>query len=649
MTGFQEKKTTKLWVPDEEVSPETMVKIQAIKMMVRWLLGMKNNHSKSGTSTLRLLTTILHSDGDLTEQGKISKPDMSRLRLAAGSAIVKLAQEPCYHEIITLEQYQLCALAINDECYQVRQVFAQKLHKGLSRLRLPLEYMAICALCAKDPVKERRAHARQCLVKNITVRREYLKQHAAVSEKLLSLLPEYVVPYTIHLLAHDPDYVKVQDIEQLKDVKECLWFVLEILMAKNENNSHAFIRKMVENIKQTKDAQGPDDTKMNEKLYTVCDVAMNIIMSKSTTYSLESPKDPVLPARFFTQPDKNFSNTKNYLPPEMKSFFTPGKPKTANVLGAVNKPLSSAGKQSQTKSSRMETVSNASSSSNPSSPGRIKGRLDSSEMDHSENEDYTMSSPLPGKKSDKREDPDLVRSELEKPRSRKKAPVTDPEEKLGMDDLTKLVQEQKPKGSQRGRKRGRTASDSDEQQWPEEKRHKEELLENEDEQNSPPKKGKRGRPPKPLGGGTSKEEPTMKTSKKGNKKKLVPPVVDDDEEEERQIGNTEHKSKSKQHRTSKRAQQRAESPETSAVESTQSTPQKGRGRPSKAPSPSQPPKKIRVGRSKQVATKENDSSEEMDVLQASSPVSDDTTQEGAEEEDISVGNVRRRSSKRERR
>ncbi|KAF4025654.1 hypothetical protein G4228_017621 [Cervus hanglu yarkandensis] len=527
-----------------------------------------------------------------------------------------------------------------DECYQVRQVFAQKLHKGLSRLRLPLEYMAICALCAKDPVKERRAHARQCLVKNINVRREYLKQHAAVSEKLLSLLPEYVVPYTIHLLAHDPDYVKVQDIEQLKDVKECLWFVLEILMAKNENNSHAFIRKMVENIKQTKDAQGPDDAKMNEKLYTVCDVAMNIIMSKSTTYSLESPKDPVLPARFFTQPDKNFSNTKNYLPPEMKSFFTPGKPKTTNVLGAVNKPLSSAGKQSQTKSSRMETVSNASSSSNPSSPGRIKGRLDSSEMDHSENEDYTMSSPLPGKKSDKRDDSDLVRSELDKPRSRKKTPVTDSEEKLGMDDLSKLVQEQKPKGSQRGRKRGHTASESDEQQWPEEKRLKEDILENEDEQNSPPKKGKRGRPPKPLGGGTPKEEPTMKTSKKGSKKKSGPSTAEDDDEEERQSGNTEQKSKSKQHRTSRRAQQsRAESPETSAVESTQSIPQKGRGRPSKTPSPSQPPKNVRVGRSKQAATKENDSSEEIDVFQGSSPVNDENPQEETEEEEVSTVNV----------
>lgn len=35
-------------------------------------------------------------------------------------------------------------------------------------------------------------------------------------------------------------------------------------MTKNENNSHSFLRKMVENIKQTKDAQAPDDPKANE-------------------------------------------------------------------------------------------------------------------------------------------------------------------------------------------------------------------------------------------------------------------------------------------------------------------------------------------------------------------------------------------------
>uniref|UniRef100_A0A4W3JVA6 PDS5 cohesin associated factor B n=1 Tax=Callorhinchus milii TaxID=7868 RepID=A0A4W3JVA6_CALMI len=546
--------------------------IQAIKMMVRWLLGMKNNVNKSGSSTLRLLTAILHSDGDLTEQGKISKPDMSRLRLAAGCAVLKLAQEPCYYEIITLEQIQLCALVVNDECYQVRQIFAQKLNKGLAKLRLPLEYMAMFALCAKDPAKERRAHARQCLVKNINLRREYLKQHAAVSEKLLSLLPEYVVPYTIHLLAHDPDYVKVQDIEQLKDIKECLWFMLEILMVKNENNSHAFIRKMVENIKQTKDVQGPDDPKINEKLYTVCDVAMNIIISKSTTYSLESPKDPVLPAKYFTQPDKNFNNNKNYLPSEMKAFFTPGKPKATNVLGAVNKPLSSAGKQAQTKSSRMETMSNASSNSNPSSPGRSKGRVESSEVDHSENEDITVmkTPPLPAKKLERRDDADHMRSETDKPRGRKKgaSALTLDQEDRSSTELLDQVKSTRP--GQRGRKRAAAGSESDDQQRPEEKRSKEDPLQNEDEQNSPPKKSRRGRPPKAAIEEVPKGEAPAKGSRKGKKRAISAEVEDGDGDSE----NKEQKQKvTKQPRTPRKSQKRL----------VISTPQKKRGRPPKTP------------------------------------------------------------------
>ncbi|KAM4620738.1 sister chromatid cohesion protein PDS5 homolog B isoform 2-T2 [Polymixia lowei] len=576
------KKTTKLWVPDEEVSPETLAKIQGIKLMVRWLLGVKNNQSKSGNSTLRMLTAILHSDGDLTEQGKMGKPDMSRLRLAAACALLKLGQEPCYHEIITLEQYQLCALVINDECYQVRQCFSQKLHRGLCRLRLPLEYLAVFALCAKDPVKERRAHARQCLVKNVNIRREYLKQHAAVSEKLFSLLPEYVVPYAIHLLVHDPDYVKVQDIEQLKEIKESLWFVLEIIMAKNENNSHAFIRKMVENIKQTKDAQAPNDTKTNEKLYTVCDVAMNIIMSKSTTYSLESPKDPVLPSRYFTKPDKNFSNTKNYLPPEMKSFFTPGKPKAANVLGAVNKPLSSAGKQLQSKASRMETASNDDVASNPSSPQRSKSRHDSAEMDHSENEDISLKR---GDNADKDGD---------KPRGRKRAVASSDEP------------DNKPK---RGRKKAAantTAAAEAEDQWDEDNRP-------EDEQNSPPKKGRRGRPPK----NATPSQDTPAKGKRGRKKQAPPPEEEEEEEEERGGGEEEAEEEEEEDRSSENTevktkagrQTRAPRRSQEGSESAESTPQKRRGRPPKS---AQPPAKkpVRGGRSKAAAAKDESEEEE---------------------------------------
>ncbi|CAB1347449.1 unnamed protein product [Coregonus sp. 'balchen'] len=519
-------KTTKLWVPDDEVSPETLAKIQGIKLMVRWLLGVKNNQSKSGNSTLRMLTAILNSDGDLTEQGKIGycthklwKPDMSRLRLAAGCAVLKLAQEPCYHDIITLEQYQLCALVINDECYQVRQAFAQKLHRGLCHLRLPLEYLAVFALCAKDPMKERRAHARQCLVKNINLRREYLKQHAAISEKLFSLLPEYVVPYAIHLLVHDPDYVKVQDIEQLKDIKE----------------------KMVENIKQTKDRQAPNDTRINEKLYTVCDVAMNIVISKSTTYSLESPKDPVLPARFFTQPDK---------------------PKAANVLGAVNKPLASAGKQ--TKLSCMETVSNASSNSNPDSPGRSKGRIDSAEVDHSENEDITVVN-----------NPAAQDGDSKPGRGRKRgAAAASQEDKAG--------QEAKPK---RGRKKEPAANTSEgEEPWSETSAA-DTTLETEDEQNNPPKRGRRGRPLKA-------KDDTLTKGTRGRKKAACQAEEEEEEQGEEEDGSSENMevkaTVQRGGRAPRRSQQRVEASKATD-DSAESTPQKRRGRPPK--SQQQPAKK----------------------------------------------------------
>lgn len=40
--------------------------------------------------------------------------------------------------------------------------------------------------------------------------------------------------------------------------------MLEVLMTKNENNSHAFMKKMSENIKLTRDAQSPDEPKANE-------------------------------------------------------------------------------------------------------------------------------------------------------------------------------------------------------------------------------------------------------------------------------------------------------------------------------------------------------------------------------------------------
>ena len=41
-----------------------------------------------------------------------------------------------------------------------------------------------------------------------------------------------------------------------------------------------------------------------QKLYAVCDLALGLVMTKSTAYIMKDfPADPVLPAKLFTNPD----------------------------------------------------------------------------------------------------------------------------------------------------------------------------------------------------------------------------------------------------------------------------------------------------------------------------------------------------------
>lgn len=305
------------WYADHLVSEETQAKVHGMKLIVRWLLGLKLNMNSLGTSTLRLLHTCILHEGDLMERGEINEPEKSRLRLAAGNCMLKLAQEKAFSDIITHEQFQALALLINDSCYEVRVRFTNKLNKGLIALRLPLEYLSVFSLAANDPMKERRLQVKQFIMANVVKRRDVLKQNPSANNKLFSILPEYVLPYTIHLLAHDPDLTTHMNVAALKNIRECMWYIMEPL-TKTENTSYNFFRKMFENIKQTKDAQGPENEDMNKKLYAVCDLGLGLLVTKGGSFVYKDyPAKPVLPLKLFTQPDEHFNNTRVYLPKEL--------------------------------------------------------------------------------------------------------------------------------------------------------------------------------------------------------------------------------------------------------------------------------------------------------------------------------------------
>lgn len=66
------------WVEEEELPLETRCKIEGMKMMARWLLGLKddkdddksNSVTISAQKTFRMLNAVIDTKGDLLEEGK---------------------------------------------------------------------------------------------------------------------------------------------------------------------------------------------------------------------------------------------------------------------------------------------------------------------------------------------------------------------------------------------------------------------------------------------------------------------------------------------------------------------------------------------------------------------------------------------------
>lgn len=378
------------WCEDRDVTQETQTKIKGIRLLVKWLRGRQGNHKSSVQPVLRLLDSMLTHKGDLQQQGCVKAADCSRLRLAAACGMIKIAQEPHYIEYITLENFQRLSLVMQDPCYEVRDKFTKKLHKAEDVLKLPLEYLGIFALAAPEPVKERKTQVRQMITKNVKTRRDYLKQHSAAQECSHSILPEYALPCVIHMLAHHPDF-KQDDHETLVQFKDYLWFFMEPIMAKADN--YSFLKKLVENVKETKDAQAPDDEEVNKNLYTVCDLALGLILNKVHTFVLkEFPGNLVLPKRFFVPSEEGGPNTKNYLPKGFQFTTAKGQKKGTSVESKLT-PSKSLSKTSAKSDKKTPAKSQSKTSKSPRSTSKEKVKEADREESSSETSESGFASP----------------------------------------------------------------------------------------------------------------------------------------------------------------------------------------------------------------------------------------------------------------
>jgi len=363
----------------EFLSEEVKCKIEAIKLMVRWIHGIKlstltappetqaDEISKYHTvveNSMNLLMTIIKNGGDLNNNGVGGTTlERAHLRLAAGIAMIKIVANDSITQVtptgsaavmsstenstsivqvptsqlISPKQWHVLATLLLDSEDFVRERFAAKLNKNLITLSLSLEFLAMLCLAGYyDASSSFRNKLRTFLLWNLSKRRDTYKAKSNLNLK--AILPECAMPYVIHLLAHVPFYTHHDDVSQLNIVKDCLWFFMEPLVLKNEYFSFSFYKKTFENIKVCVDkvsATRPPEVaeeevanaiqSINFRIYSCCDLALGLIMSKTQNFlSREFPIQPSLPGKYFAvSKEAKENNLKNYLPPSMQ--FAPPK------------------------------------------------------------------------------------------------------------------------------------------------------------------------------------------------------------------------------------------------------------------------------------------------------------------------------------
>jgi sister-chromatid-cohesion protein PDS5 len=143
------------WCEEDQLPEETRCKVEAMKMMARWLIGLKND-VMSAQKTFRMLTAFIQHRGDLFDGGRIGKTEMAWLRLSAGMSMLKICEQKGVGDQFTVDQFYSLSLLIADDMPEVRERFTAKLHRGLYRMplrSLPLDFMGVYALAGTEEDK----------------------------------------------------------------------------------------------------------------------------------------------------------------------------------------------------------------------------------------------------------------------------------------------------------------------------------------------------------------------------------------------------------------------------------------------------------------------------------------------------------------
>ncbi|XP_055904486.1 sister chromatid cohesion protein PDS5 homolog B-A [Eupeodes corollae] len=333
---------TEEWCEESELPADTLCKLDALKTMARWLLGLKTDEH-SAQKTFRMLSAFINQRGDLLEQNRLCPAEKSWLRLTAACSMLKICEQKGVGDQYSSEQYFNLSQLMFDPVREVREIFVKKLHKGLNKglpnKCLPLDFMGFYALCGHEKDKKLLEQMKHYIESDVSRRKEYMKTIATSTPQdcaATKILPDYMLSFAIPVLAHDPQFTNHEDRTQLKEVEKCLRFTLEPLLANKESFSYGFYKNLIEEIKNHEDTTpNADDNSYNFKMWAICDLSMHIINSKVGVCEGRDFSSTIHLPEMYYKSVTDFQNHKIYIPMDILDNY-PTAPKSGTFVNISN-------------------------------------------------------------------------------------------------------------------------------------------------------------------------------------------------------------------------------------------------------------------------------------------------------------------------
>lgn len=306
----------------EHPSRVCQLKIYGLKTLVKSFLPHKDGHARQRIKGLLGVLTKLLQTGDISEDVKSSEVDKEHLRLAAAKSVLRLARRWEFH--ISPQLFHLTLLKAQDPSVHVRRRFLDKVHQCLKGHTISNKYASAFALAASDDVKDVQADAKKYLADFVdTYHREALLRQSSAPKQMegasLTIYPEYVLTYLVHVLGHHPTFPMGSDAES-KEAYEPFYrqllFYLQALFSQDRSDSArkddvdnlSSILAIFRAIKRAEDAV---DKHFTNNLYVLCDIG--IIIAKNLGHKKNSsgriPGGIPLPSQFYKVCEGNEEKT----------------------------------------------------------------------------------------------------------------------------------------------------------------------------------------------------------------------------------------------------------------------------------------------------------------------------------------------------